>query len=121
MLADFRLKRVLFAIGDNSGTDLAGVILATFQDSHDCGLILAARASDAPRTLPWMHVSGLAADESLVGFNMAGEFPQFASAESEPDSMVHEPCGFLRARKPCAQAMEVKHGGTIRCAVLLKM
>jgi hypothetical protein len=62
MLTDYLLQGSLFRIADNLRADLT----AALQDSHNSGLVFAARASDLFRTLALMHVPGFAADVGFV-------------------------------------------------------
>ena len=42
-----------------------------------------------------VHIARLAADESFVGFDMAGELVSGGHAESAANAVIHEPCGLL--------------------------
>lgn len=43
-----------------------------------------------------MHIPGLAADESFVGFHLTRKLANGSLSEGESDAMVHEPSGLLR-------------------------
>jgi len=63
------------------------------QQSHDGSHRNGASALGLPLSL--VHVAGLAADESLVHFHIARELADRPVLNRQPDSMQHEPCGFL--------------------------
>ncbi len=46
-----------------------------------------------------MHVAGLAADERLIDFNVAADFPARRILHRQPDTVEHEPRGLLRDAK----------------------
>jgi hypothetical protein len=97
VLPDFGLKRFLFAIRNHSGADGAVLsILAAFEDSHNCGLILAAGAGDLSGAYCLVHVARFLADESFIGFDMASQFVRPLQPEGNPNPMIHEPRSFLR-------------------------
>ena len=65
ILLDLSLKCPLSAVGNNDSANLATAL----HDSHDCRLACSASSRNSPLMLSNMHVSGLAADESLIDFN----------------------------------------------------
>jgi hypothetical protein len=92
VLLDLRLERVLPAIRNHDGTHLP----ATFEDTHDGGLVLAACPGDPAEPLRDVHVPRLAADEGFVRFDVAGQFAGGRDGQGESNPVVHEPCGLLR-------------------------
>jgi len=91
-----RLNRGLLAVRDDLGADPAVLsVFAAFEHSHDGSLIFAASAGDLPGTDGLMHVPRFAADESFVRFDFTGELIGSRHSESNADSMIHEPSGFL--------------------------
>ena len=69
---------------------------AALQDSHDGSLVFSASAGDLSARLCSVHVAGLAADESFVRFDFAGEQARSALVQGEADAVIHEPSGLLR-------------------------
>jgi hypothetical protein len=73
VVADLGLQRFLFRIVYNLHSHLASKALGTaFQDAHDRRLILPARAGNLFGPLVLVNVPRLAADESLIRFNLPG-------------------------------------------------
>ena len=72
-------------------------VAAAFQHSHNDSLVLSAGSGNDSLTLCLVHVAGLAANESLIDLNttVATQLAALLSLLSEPDSMEHEPSGFL--------------------------
>src|ERR1039458_8925481 len=54
-----------------------------------------AGAADFGGALGGVHVARLAADEGFVRFNFTAEHSESAIPEREPQTVVHEPRGFL--------------------------
>src|SRR5580704_2404641 len=93
MLVDFRLQLSLTAIRNNRSANFS----ATFQDSHDCCLVLCARSSDPAFAFAQVHVTSLAADERFVHFDFAAELgTEELILHSKADALKHEPCRLLR-------------------------
>jgi hypothetical protein len=91
VLLNFRLESVLFSVGNYAGANLP----ASLQNPHDGGLILGPSSSDPTLAFTNAHVARFPADESFVSFALAGEFIDWTHAQSEPDTVIHEPCCFL--------------------------
>src|ERR1035437_6962451 len=91
VLADLRLKRLLLPVRNNRSANFT----AAFQDSHDGGLVSWAGAADFGAALRCLHIAGLAADEGFVRFDFTAEHSESAISESEPQTVIHEPRGFL--------------------------
>jgi hypothetical protein len=66
MLSDFGLQRSLFPIRNYGSSDFS----AALRDSHNCGLVFSARASDAPFPFVGMHVPSQPTYKCLVHFNL---------------------------------------------------
>src|ERR1035438_1285277 len=69
VLADFRLKRLLFAVWNYGRAHFA----AAFKDAHNGGLVLASGASDFFLGCPDAHVAGFASNEGFVRFDLRSE------------------------------------------------
>jgi hypothetical protein len=84
-------------VGDDLRLDLAVPVLAVaFQEPHDGHLAHATSAGDLDRALALVHEPGLAADESLVHFDLARHLVERACLDRETDAVGHEPGGLLR-------------------------
>src|SRR6185369_11811975 len=79
--------------------DHCAYFTASLDDSHHCCFVFAAGASDSALALCDVHVSSLAADESLIGFNVATVaahlLEERAGLHCKADTLKHEPSGFL--------------------------
>ena len=91
VLSDFGLECMLLAVRNDGGTDLA----ATLNDSDNGGFVFGASSGNPATTLPDVHVAGLTADESLIDFDFASQFPAVFALQSEARPVKHEPRGFL--------------------------
>jgi len=91
MLLYFRLKSGLLAVWDNCGVNLT----AALKDAHDSSLILGASTSDATGLDAQVHVTGLAADESLISFNLTRELDGRVVVQGHTDAVKHEPSRLL--------------------------
>src|ERR1700722_9533060 len=96
VLANLRMDRMFLAIRNYGCAYFAVLaILTTFQYAHDGSLVFAAGPSDAPCAFRNMHVAGFTADESLIGFDMAGELLKRSMMESEANAVHHVPSRLL--------------------------
>ncbi len=74
---------------------------STFEDASNDRLVDTARPLDLPRTLRLVHVPSLAADESLVYFDLTGQLLERPGLHGEADAMQHEPRRLLgNAKRP---------------------
>src|SRR5439155_18224858 len=93
MLPHFGLKMALLPTRQHGEPDLADAVLAVaVEQAHD-GHLARHRPTlrDAkPSALALMHVPRFAADESLVDFHIAAEFPAVLGLEREPQTRQHE-------------------------------
>src|SRR5680860_1856389 len=93
MLLYLRMQRVLFAIRNYLSAHLS----AALKNAHNGCLVFTAGASDTTLLNVNVHVAGFAADEGLVGLNLAAHlFLERAGLHRKSDPMNHEPCSFLR-------------------------
>src|SRR5579863_582046 len=95
---DFSMDGFLFAVCDYRSPHLAAdsfFLVSALKDSHDCGFINRARTSDAPFLNVQVHVAGLAADESLIRFTLAGQKIESARLQGIAETVSHEPCRLL--------------------------
>lgn len=91
MLSDLRLKRFLLAVRNDDSADLP----AALHDPEHRSLILAASAGDAAFPFGNVHIPRLAANESLVGLDMAAGFFNGAIVQRHANAVIQEPCRFL--------------------------
>ena len=95
MLANLRLQFMFLAVRYDGGANLP----AAFQDSHDCGLVFGACASDSALTFGDVHVSRLATDERFIYFDFHATTAELRPEEivlhDLADSLEHEPCRLL--------------------------
>jgi hypothetical protein len=85
--------------------DVSANFSTTFQDAHDGSFILGASLSNPAIALFGMHVSGKTTNKSLVYFDFAirsTEFQESLTLHCQPNSVEHEPCGFLSDAKSAA-------------------
>jgi hypothetical protein len=83
MFANLGLKRLLFAVWNDDGADLA----ATFHNAKYGSLGLAASASDAAFALRDMHVTRFAANKSLIGIKIPFHRNQVFGVGQVPNGM----------------------------------
>src|SRR6266404_2948580 len=91
VLSDFALKRLPVAARNNAGPNRP----AALNDAHHNRLVLAASPGDSSGVFLRVHVSGFAADESLINFDVAGELARVLILKRESDTLEHEPRGLL--------------------------
>ena len=95
MLANLILQHAFLPVGDDNGANLA----AALKQSHNGGFVFAASTSDATGLDAQVHIAGLTADESLVGFHFAititAQLHKGAGLHGIADAVEHEPCGLL--------------------------
>jgi len=91
VFADLLLKFALAAIVHDHRADFP----ATFQHPENNSLILSAGSGDLGSPFRCVHVPRLPADESLVNFHFTGQFTTRLALECKPDTVQHEPRGFL--------------------------
>src|SRR5438477_6810473 len=101
--------RTPFDIADNVCADVelasvrehlhAGLLCVAFQQSAYYGFTLEPAgtllAHSHASLFVQMHVDNLAADESLIGFNLTAQFRKRATLHCKSDSVKHEPCRLL--------------------------
>jgi hypothetical protein len=68
---------------------------AAFHESHNHGLIFAASAGDYSFTLILMHEARETTNHTFVNFYFARQLAALLILHGEPDTMEHEPRGFL--------------------------
>ena len=86
-------------LGDG-GADAAGLpVLPALQEAKHGSFVHAASPANDAVALGPMHELRLAADEGLVGLDRALHLRPSASLHRQPDTMEHEPAGFLRDTK----------------------
>jgi len=94
ILPDFPLNHILAPIRN----DLSANFSASLKDSHNDSLVVWPTSHDAAMMHTRMHVASLAADECFIDFHFraaTAELHKRLGLHSQPDSMKHEPCGFL--------------------------
>src|SRR6266852_3427326 len=92
MLTYFLLQHGLATAGNNGSANFA----TSLQDAHDCSFVFGASPSDATLAFAYVHVSRLAADESLVHFDFAAEFgAKEIVLHCKANPLEHEPCRLL--------------------------
>ena len=91
--ANVTLERIALRVRYMNEPDLGAMTIQ--QSHHDC-FSGPARARDLG-LLAFVHVSSEATDKSFVCFHFRTiEHVQRLILHREPDSVIHEPCGFLR-------------------------
>lgn len=68
---------------------------AALQNAHHDRFVFAAGPGDSTLAFAQMHVPGFATDESFVNLALARKLLMRCHSEREPDSVIHEPPGFL--------------------------
>ena len=77
----------------NNGCDN---LAAALKNAHDRDLVFGARASDAALSLRKVQVASLAADERLIGLNLATKLSGRILMHGGPDTVKHVPSRLLR-------------------------
>src|SRR2546430_6367653 len=94
--------RALAEVLRNGGADATRLpVLAALQQPEDGSLVHAPGSANNRVALGPVHDLGLAADEGLIGLDRAFHLRPGPSPHREPDTVQHEPAGFLRdAKRP---------------------
>lgn len=71
-------------------------LAVALQDSHDGGLIFAARTGDLRSASAGVHIASFPADECFVCLDLAGQLVDSSDAQGVPDTVIHSPSGLLR-------------------------
>jgi hypothetical protein len=74
-------------------------LAATLDHSKYNFFAIRATTLDFLRTLSFVHIAGLAADESLIDFDFASELVKTHVLHRKTDAVKHEPCGLLSNAK----------------------
>lgn len=92
MLLDFAVKCLPCPVRN----DLSANLSAALKNSHHCGFVFAACASDTALFNIKVHIASLTAYESFVSLTLAAHLlGERASLHSKANTLEHEPRGFL--------------------------
>src|SRR5215472_11191675 len=91
VLFGFGLQSAFLPVLRNGRSDFS----KTLHYSDDYGFVFTASSGDAPLTLSDVHVSRFTADEGFINFNFSTQFADGSVLQGEPNTVKHEPCGFL--------------------------
>ncbi len=89
------LESIAFAVGNNLGADFS----TTLNESQYWGFVFSASARDFLFPLVFVHVASKATDESLINFDFTAKHPTVLILQGKPDTVHHEPSGFLSYAK----------------------
>ena len=94
MLSNFGLQFTAFSGSHDESADLA----ITFQHAHGGCFVFAASPGNHFAPFGSMHISGVAADKRFINLNaiaIAAHLNESAALHRKPNTMRHEPRGFL--------------------------
>src|SRR5437016_2738207 len=91
MFPDLFLKLLLASVVHHESPN----VTTALNHAEDYGLILAAGSGNDALPFGLVHVARLAADETLVYFDLTAKLCKSPAPHDAPNPMEHEPCGFL--------------------------
>jgi hypothetical protein len=71
------------------------VLAVALQKPHNCGFARAAGAGDFLLAPSLVHVASTTTDEGFIYFDLTGHRLETTFLHSQPDSVIHKPCGLL--------------------------
>lgn len=103
VFADSGLKLMPATGAYYAGPDFGPIGAVPFQEAQDGDLAHSTGALDGPLTFRPVHVAGLAADEGFIDFDLTVDLVERLGLHGEPDTVEHEPRGFLSDANRTAQ------------------
>src|SRR5271155_3587712 len=111
--ANIGLQKMFLAIADDSSANLT----TAFKNALNSSLVFGTSIGNPALAFVSVHVSGKAANESFVNFNLGpgtAKLHKRANLHREPDAVEHEPSGLLSDAKSAANLIGTDTVFTIR-------